>query len=269
MCSILHDNDVSPTGYPKKTDGTIDYTPERRAPKTLFQVFKQTRLFLFTMALLGQNKQVPTASGEVVAWLTLLPVFVYLESLLSAMAHPGMTLKGFIMYRDESFRMLREIVNAVGNVRTLDSALLEVSQLSGAILRQHQVILAFKTNNAADADGLLSGNDLSGDNSTDSTMFSGHQTKTLQAKVAELEDEVLKKNGIVNRVVEEKRELQQKLTAATRRLSEYEGGGSARKRSHETPDDSRHSRRDRSPSRERSRGRSNSRSRKGVGFKRK
>jgi hypothetical protein len=54
-----------------------------------------------------------------------------------------------------------------------------------------------------------------------------------------------------------------------RRLAEYEGGGSSRKRSLETTDDSCRSRHDRSPSRERSRERSNSRSSKGVCFKRK
>jgi hypothetical protein len=37
-------------------------------------------------------------------------------------------------------------------------------------------------------------------------MFSGHQNKTLQANVDEFEEEFVKMNGIVNRVVEEKRE---------------------------------------------------------------
>jgi hypothetical protein len=93
-------------------------------------------MLLFTMVLLAQDTQVPTARGEMVGWLTLLPVFVYMESLLSAMTYGGMTLKGFIMYRDESFRMIREIVNAAGNVRTLDSALLEVSKSTDSILHQ-------------------------------------------------------------------------------------------------------------------------------------
>jgi serine/threonine protein kinase len=48
--------------------------------------------------------------GRTVDWSTLLPVFVSLEALLSTMTHPGMTLKGFILYRDESFRMVCEIV---------------------------------------------------------------------------------------------------------------------------------------------------------------
>ena len=160
--------------------------------------------------------------------------------------------------------MVCEIVNAVCNVRTLDSALLEVSKSTDTILRQYQVRKTIKTGDATDANALASGNDLSGENSTDSSMFSGHQNKILQAQVDVFEEEIVKKNGIVNRVVEEKSESQ-----TNRRLTEYEGGGSSRKRSLETTDDSYRSRCDRSPSRESSRGRSNSRSSKGVGFKRK
>lgn len=136
MRALLSLYDLSLTGYSKKADGAVDSAPERSTPKTPFHVYKQTRMLLFTMVLLAQDTQVPTARGEMVSWLTLLPVFVHMESLLSAMTYGGMTLKGFIMYRDESFRMIREIVNAAGNVRTLDSALLEVSKSTDSILHQ-------------------------------------------------------------------------------------------------------------------------------------
>ena len=63
-CVFLYDTDLSPTGYPKKTDGTVDDTPERCVPKTLFHVFKQTRMLLCSMVLLVQDKQGHTASSE-------------------------------------------------------------------------------------------------------------------------------------------------------------------------------------------------------------
>jgi hypothetical protein len=77
ICSFLYDTDLSPTG---------------------------------TTTLLAQDNQVQTDSGKTVGWSTLLPVFVYMESLIGVMTHPDMTLKGFILYRDESFRMVCEIV---------------------------------------------------------------------------------------------------------------------------------------------------------------
>ena len=129
--------------------------------------------------------------------------------------------------------MVREIVSTVVNVYTLYSPLLEVSKSTDTILRQYQVRKVIKTGDATDANALPSGNDLSGENSTDSYMFSGHQNKILQAQVDEFEEEIVKKNRIVNRVVEEKRESQ-----ANRHLTEYEGGGSSRKHSLETTDDS-------------------------------
>jgi hypothetical protein len=91
-CVILYDIDLSPTEYPKKADGTVEVTPERCVPKTLFHAFKQTRLLFCTMVLLAQDKQGDTDSSETVDWLTLLPVFVSLEALLSTMTHPDMTL---------------------------------------------------------------------------------------------------------------------------------------------------------------------------------
>jgi hypothetical protein len=131
---------------------------------------------------------------------------------------------GALSCTETNHSMVREIVNAVGNVRTLDSVLLEVSKSTDTILRQYQVRKVIKTGDATDANTLPSGNDLSGENSTDSSMFSGHQNKILQAQVDVFEEEIVKKNGIVNRVVEEKSESQ-----TNRRLTEYEGGGSSRK----------------------------------------
>jgi hypothetical protein len=73
-----------------------------------------------TMVLLTQNKQGHTTSSETVDWLTLL------------------------------HSMVSEIVNVVGNVRTLDSALLEVSKPTDNLLHQYQVRKTIKTLHATD-----------------------------------------------------------------------------------------------------------------------
>jgi hypothetical protein len=96
------------------------------------------------MLLLSQDEFVMTPSGKK-ARLTLVPGFVYMESLLSVMTYPGMTLKGFILFRDESFREIRELPNVADSVRTLDSVLLEVTKNADKILRTHQVVLAFSS----------------------------------------------------------------------------------------------------------------------------
>ena len=255
------------TGYAKKTDGSgsVDTTPERRAPKTPYQAYKQTRLFLFTMVLLAQDTVVVTSTGATVGWLTLLPVFAYMEALLSIMTHEGMTLKGFVLFRDESFRMIRDLVNVAGSDRTLDSALLEVSKSTDSILRQFRVAQAFnygdKTKATEDRKTDPIGEDTSGENSTDSTVFTAHQAKTLQDKIDELEKEDSKKNSVINRLIEEKRDLQRKLTEANRRLADRDGDGLFGKRSRESSDET-HRSKQRSHSRERSRGRSGSRSSK-------
>jgi hypothetical protein len=66
-----------------------------------------------------------------------------MESLLSVMKYPGMTLKGFILFSDESFLEIRDLVNDVDSVRTLDSVLLEVTKNTDKILHTHQVVLVF------------------------------------------------------------------------------------------------------------------------------
>ena len=198
-----------------------------------------------------------TPSGKK-AWLTLMPVFVYMESVLSVMTYPGMTLKGFILFRDESFREIRELANVAGSVRTLDSVLLEVTKNADKILRTHQVVLAFgsvdKAKGSDDFSDLPSGEDTSGENSTDSSGFTSHQTKTLQEKVVKLEKEVsrlekedFKKNSRINKLLEENSDLQ-------KRLAKYEEDGGSGKRSRDSAEEP-PARRERSHSRERSRGR--------------
>jgi len=220
-------------------------------------------LFLFTLVLLAQDTVVVTSTGSTVGWLTLLPVFAYMEALLSIMAHEGMTLKGFVLFRDESFRMIRDLVNVAGSDRTLDSALLEVSKSTDSILRQFRVTQAFnygdKTKTTEDRKTDPNVEDTSGENSTDTTVFTAPQTKTLQDKIEELEKEDSKKNSVINRLVEEKRDLQRKLTEANRRLADRDGDGLYGKRPRESSDETYRSKQ-RSHSRERSRGRSDSRS---------
>ena len=50
-------------GYSKKDEEAGD-TPERCAPKSPFQVYKHTRLHLFSMLLLSQDEFVMTPSGK-------------------------------------------------------------------------------------------------------------------------------------------------------------------------------------------------------------
>jgi len=148
-CVFLYDTDLSPTDYRKKVDGTVDVTPERCALKTMFHVFKQTRLLLCTMVMLAQDKQGHTVSSET----------------------------GALSCTETNHSMVREIVNAVGNVRTLDSVLLEVSKSTDTILRQYQVRKVIKTGDTTDANALPSGNDLSGENSTDSSMWNWNTSR--------------------------------------------------------------------------------------------
>jgi hypothetical protein len=184
-----------------------------------------------------------------------MPVFVYMESLLSVMTYPGMTLKGFILFHDESFLEIRDLANSADSVRTLDSVLLEVTKNSDKILHTHQVVLVFgsveKTKGSHDFNTLPSGEETSGENSTDSSDFVSHQTKTLQDKVVKLQKEVsrlekedFKKNSRINKLLEENSDLQ-------KRLDKYEEDGGSRKCSRvsieETP-----ARRERSHSSDRS-----------------
>lgn len=141
------------------------------------------------------------------------------------MTYKGMTLPGFILFRDETFRMIRAIVNAPGNLRTLDSALLQVSRSTDVIMRQFNITQALITNSDY---GSVAANE--GENSTDSSIFGGHQTKVLQEKLARLESDLSDKNKNINQLTGDKAELQRKLNDALRRLDEYTGGGSTVKR---------------------------------------
>ncbi len=207
------------SGYSKKADG-VDVMPEKSTPRSPFHVYKQTRMLLFTMVFLAQDTLMVNDRNETVCWLTLLPVFVYMEALLSVMTYKGMTLPGFILFRDETFRMLRAIVNAPGNIRTLDSGLLEVSKSTDVIMRQFNITHPLITTSEY---GSVAANE--GENSTDSSMFGGHQTKQLQEKLAYLEKDLSDKNKHINHLMG-RRLLQRKLNDVLRRLDESTGAGS-------------------------------------------
>jgi len=170
---------LSFSSYSKKAEGGVEVMPGKSTPRSPFHVYKQTRMLLFTMVLLVQDTLIVNDRHETVCWLTLLPVFVYMEALLSVMTYKGMTLSGFILFRDETFRMIRTIVNAPDNVRTLDSALLEVSKSTDLIMRQFNITQALIP--TIDY-GSVTANE--GENSTDSSLFGGHQSKQLQEKLA-------------------------------------------------------------------------------------
>ena len=59
-------------------------------PKSVVHVFEQTRLLFSTLVLLSQNVKVPVENGssDAKVWVTLLPVFVYLDAFLTAVLYP-------------------------------------------------------------------------------------------------------------------------------------------------------------------------------------
>ncbi len=105
-CVFLYDTDLSPTGYPKKTDGTVMSLPNV-VPRKHCSTYSSKPSCCFVLCCCSRktSRVILPVVRRSTGWPSYqtLPVFVSLETLLSTMTHPDMTLKGFILYRDESF----------------------------------------------------------------------------------------------------------------------------------------------------------------------
>ena len=237
-------------------------------PKTVQQVFDNTRLLFSSLVLLSQNVTMPVVGGEAdgKVWVTLLPVFVYMEAFLTAVMYPGMSVDLLILIRDDTFRLIRKIINDPLCKRTLDSVLLEVSGRFEEILLGYALKLSYPGSGgkASAKDTIFdvfmeSGNETSNDGSS----FPGHadaEVSSLRQQVATLEEKVAAKNKQINVLREEKSNLKKENEAVLKENEELRrrvnSGGSVVKRGQ-----------DEGRTRSNSRGRSGSNSRHGGGSK--
>jgi len=237
-------------------------------PKTVQQVYDNTRMFFSSLVLLSQNVTMPTTGGEADGkiWVTLLPVFVYMEDFLTTVMYPGMSVDLLILIREDTFRLIRQIINEPLCQRTLDSVLLEVSGRFEEILLGYALKLSYPGSGAkASAKDTIfdvfaeSGNETSNDGSS----FPGHgdaELSRLRKQIATLEETVTAKNKQINVLREEKTTLRKENEAVLKENDELRhrvnSGGSASKRGQ-----------DEGRARSNSRGRSGSNSRHGSGSK--
>jgi len=233
-------------------------------PKTVQHVYDNTRMFFSSLVLLSQNVTMPPTGGEAdgKVWVTLLPVFVYMEAFLTAVMYPGMSVDLLILIREDSFRIIRKVINDPLCKRTLDSVLLEVSGRFEDILLGYALKMSYPGSGAKTSakDTIFdvfaeSGNETSNDGSS----FPSHgdaELASLREKIATLEEKVSTKNKTINVLRDEKTALKKEKDAVLKENEELRrrvnsgGSASASKRGQ---DDGR--------TRSNSRGRSNSRSR--------
>jgi regulator of replication initiation timing len=236
-------------------------------PKTVQQVYDNTRLFFSSLVLLSQNVTMPTTGGEADGknWVTLLPVFVYMEAFLTAVMYPGMSVDLLILIREDTFRLIRQIINEPLCPRTLDSVLLEVSGRFEEILLGYALKLSFpdsgaKTSAKDTIDVFAeSGNETSNDGSS-FPIHGDAELSSLRQQITTLEERVTARNKQINVLREEKSNLKKENEAVLKENEELRrrvnSGGSASKRGQ-----------DESRARSNSRGRSGSNSRHGGGSK--
>ena len=188
---------------------------------------------------------------------SLLPVFVYMEAFLTAVMYPGMSVELLILIREDTFRLIRKIINDPLCKHTLDSVLLEVSGRFEEILLGYALKMSYpgsvgKASARDDIFGVFteSGNETSNDGSS----FPSHGDTELRKQVATLEDKLVSKNKLLNVLRDEKTALSKENAALLKENDELSHrvptGGSVSNRGQ---DDSR--------ARSNSRGRSGSRSR--------
>jgi len=231
-------------------------------PKTVQHVYDNTRMFFSSLVLLSQNVTMPPTGGKAdgKVWVTLLPVFVYMEAFLTAVMYPGMSVDLLILIREDSFRIIRKIINDPLCKRTLDSVLLETSGRFEEILLGYALKMSYPGSGAkSSAKNTIfdvfaeSGNETSNDGSS----FPGHgdaELDSLREKIADLEEKLTSKNKLLNVLREEKSTLKKENEAVLKENEELRrrvnSGGSASKRGQ-----------DEGRTRSNSRGRSGSRSR--------
>ena len=182
-------------------------------PRSINHVYDQTRLLFSTLVILSQDVKMPVEGGalEGKTWVTLLPVFVYMEAFLAAVMYPGMHVDLLLLIRDDSFRHIRKLVNDPSCKRSLDSVLLEVSG------RFEEILLGYSEKSAYPGSGVgktsanegifavfeESGNDTSNDGSS----FPSHGEGELRTQVATLETQLASRNKAINCLREEKAAL--------------------------------------------------------------
>ena len=184
-------------------------------PKTVQHVYDNTRLFFSSLVLLSQNITMPTtgeeADGKV--WATLLPVFVYMEAFLTSVMYLGMSVDLLMLIREDTFRLISQIINEPLCQRTLDSVCLEVSGRFEEILLGYALKLSYPGSGAKASvkDTMFdvfaeSGNETSNDGSS----FPSHgdvELSSLRQQIATLEEEVTARNKQINVLREEKSNL--------------------------------------------------------------
>ena len=221
-------------------------------------------MFFSSLVLLSQNVTMSTTGGEAdgKVWVTLLPVFVYMDDFLTTVMYPGMSVDLLILIREDSFRIIRKVINDPLCKRTLDSVLLEVSGRFEEILLGYdlKMSLSYPGSGAKTSakDTIFdifteSGNETSNDGSS----FPGHgdaELASLRDKNAFLEEKLTSKNKLINVLREEKSTLRKENDAVLKENEELRrrvnSGGSVSKRGQ-----------DEGRTRSNSRGRSGSRSR--------
>ena len=201
-------------------------------PKTVQHVYDNTRLFFF----------------------------------LTAVMYPGMSVDLLMLIREDTFRLIRQIINEPLCQRTLDSVLLEVSGRFEEILLGYALKLSYPGSGAkaSTKDTIFDvfaeiGNETSNDGSS----FPSHgdaELSSLRQQIATLEEEVTARNKQINVLREEKSNLRKENEAVLKENEELRrrvnSGGSAPKRGQ-----------DEGRARSNSRGRSGSNSRHGGGSK--
>ncbi len=187
-----------------------------------------------------------------------------MEAFLTAVMYPGMSVDLLILIREDSFRIIRKVINDPLCKRTLDSVLLEVSGRFEEILLGYALKMSYPGSGAKTSakDTIFdvfaeSGNETSNDGSS----FPSHgdaELASLREKIATLEEKVSAKNKTINVLRGEKSVLQKENDAVLKENEELRrrvnsGGSASASASKRGQDEGR--------TRSNSRGRSNSRSR--------
>ena len=118
---------------------------ETTRSKTVQEVYDNTLLFFSNLVLLSQNVTMPTTGDETdgKVWVTLLPVFVYMEALLTVVMYPGMSVELLILIREDTFLLIRKIINDPLWKSTIDSVILEVSDRFEEILLDYDLKMSY------------------------------------------------------------------------------------------------------------------------------
>ena len=126
-------------------------------PKSVNQVYDQTLLLFSTLVILSQDVKMPVVGGvsDGKIWVTLLPVFVYMETFLTPVMYPGMSVELLNLICDDTFGLIRKLINYPLCKRTLDSVLLEVSGRFEEILLGYTLKFSYPGSGASAKDTIF------------------------------------------------------------------------------------------------------------------